>query len=115
VVFDDGFLGFVNRSYYNFIEDETAVTSTNQDRRTAPRKMSRLSDSSSENNHLPSVSDRIELSLVDDSTVEYGHDSIMTPEVLLHLLAKSIAKMQLDDAHIAEWMNQLCDRIKNLC
>jgi hypothetical protein len=82
VVFDDGSLGFVHRSYCAFIEDETTLPSRNQERRT-----SRPSDPTPH-------SDRIEVSSVDDSTiVEYGHDSLMTSEVLFHLLARSIAEV----------------------
>jgi hypothetical protein len=114
VVFDDGSLGFVHRSYCAFIEDETTLPSRNQERRTVLRT-SRPSDPTPQGNHFPPDSNRIKVSLVDDSTtVEYGHDSLMTSEVFLHLLARSIAEVQPDDVCIDEWTNRLRNRIKDL-
>jgi hypothetical protein len=74
--------------------------------------MSRLSDSSSKTLPIPLVgSDLFNLSLANNSTVEYGHDSEVMSQVLLHLLANLLANMQLDDTHANEWMNQLFDCI----
>jgi hypothetical protein len=116
VAFDDGFLGFVLCSYCDFIKNELAAAPGDQVRRNAPR-MSRLSNSSSKTTPiLPVVSKLLDLSSADDnSTVVYGHDSKVTSQVLLHLLANSLANMQLDDAHIHAWMNQLRDCIYILC
>jgi hypothetical protein len=40
-----------------------------------------------------------------NSTVKYGHDSEVTSQVLLHLLANSLTHMQLDNAHVHVWMD----------
>jgi hypothetical protein len=117
VAFDDNFLGFILCSYCDFLENELTVAPRNQVRRTAPRT-SRLSDSSSKTPPIsPGVSELLlDLSLMaDDSTVEYSHDSEVTSQVHLHLLANSLANMQLDNAHINAWMNQLRDPIYMLC
>jgi ribosomal protein L24 len=51
----------------------------------------------------------------EDSTNDYSavprHGTDVTSQVLMDLLAKSIAMMNLDDEHIEEWTQQLHDRI----
>jgi hypothetical protein len=59
--------------------------------------MSRLSDFSFKTPPIPPiVSILLDLFLADNnSTVVYGHDSEVTSQVLLHLLANSLANMQI--------------------
>jgi hypothetical protein len=60
-----------------------------------------------------SVSDQSEKATIDGSTVEYLHGPKVTSQVLMDLLANSIAIMRLDDARVDEWTNLFRDRVRH--
>lgn len=94
---DDIGIGWVTRTFCSRILEVTTEPIT-------PPRTSRLSS------HHNIIEDATEDSTNDYSAVPRNGTDI-TSQVLMDLLAKSIAMMNLDDERIEEWTQQLHDRI----
>ncbi len=125
VVFEDGNAGLVQRSYCSFLEYPDSHVGTNT-ARDASRRMSRLSNQDTE--AQPSARSTVAATdrqlgvevprnlqhaivSVDSSSIESYHGNEVTSQVLMDLLAQSIASMHLKDAQIDEFAQQLCIRV----
>jgi hypothetical protein len=118
VIFENGDTGFVQRTYCDFIESASLNGNTGQpDKRSnSTSRTSRLSSTISKPSSIPhtsvdSVPDLSSMLSNDNSYAESRHGSEVTSQVLLDLLANSIASMHLEDSQVDEWALQLHDRI----
>jgi hypothetical protein len=75
------------------------------------RNPSRLLNQSSPSSRPTSVCVSDESSTTDNTSVEVRHGPETTTQVLIDLLAHSIADMNLDDHHVDKWTLQLRPRI----
>jgi hypothetical protein len=131
VIFANGDKGLVLGSYCSFMKYSDGLLGKS-DAQAAPRRMSRLSSPNTDTeaqliaHSVVATTDRTDHSSldrgeygspingmlsVDSSSVESYHGTKVTSQVLMDLLAHSIATMQLEDTQIDEWTQQLRLRV----
>jgi hypothetical protein len=131
VIFANGTKGLVLRSYCSFVEHPDSLPGKTNATVTLHR-MSRLSSPTTDTeaqlivHSVVAATDQTDHSSLDrddygspingvfsvaSSSVESYHGTEVTSQVLVDLLARSIASMQLEDTQIDEWTHQLRRRV----
>jgi ribosomal protein L24 len=108
VIFDDGQSGYVQRSNCYFFPDDSPAKIHQEGRvisSTTPLKTSPARHASNV------IQDLSQSSTIDRPSLEFLHGSEVTSQVLVDLLANTLANMRLGDDDVDEWTQHLRDRI----
>ncbi len=108
---DEVGIGWVTRSLCSLIPEDQPTLSRDKDRNSSRLSATVDSFPRVSPTHIPNMSDSTDTG----RSLEPRHSSDVTTQVLLDLLANSIAVMNLNDDHIDEWTQQLRERIIYFC